>query len=374
MEPKKLLIVEDDVTSQLLLKNILSDYPMTIVDSGEAAIEAVASEVPEIVILDINLPGIDGYETCQCLRNMEQTKTMPIIFLSSFTELDDRLHAYGVGGNDYISKPFDAIELRTKLDIHSKILERQQNVDQELKSSHGLLMDVQTSSAKLQSISRFIQSTLFCHDIDTLFKQFFKAAQEIDLKCVLSIHSHSGVETRASNGVISNLEQEILNMSSKVERIHSFGQDRAIFRWSKATLLTSKVADMIDTLAILMDALEAGIKSVDTESRLLNQVEQLEISNDKLRDRISQLFHDMNGDLKVTITEFSIVSELDPNDEDQLNDVLDNYKQRIDAELELLTKNNRVINSLIEELRTPPPELQALMDNTSDSSDAIELF
>lgn len=374
MKPKNILIVEDDITFQLMLKKILSDYTLTVVDSGEAAIEAVSTETPDMAILDINLPGIDGYETCQNLRALEQTSAIPIIFLSSFTELDDRLHAYGVGGNDYISKPFDVNELRAKIELHSNAFEKQQNVEQELKSHHGLLMSLQTSSAKLQSISRFIQATLFCHDVDALFKHFFKTAQDIDLKCVLSINSHSGVETRASNGVISTLEQEILTMSSKVERIHSFGKDRAIFRWSQATLLTNNLGDMIDTLAILMDALEAGIKSVDTESRLLQQVEELELNNDQLRDRITHLFREMNGDINLTIAEFSVVSELDSNDQDKLTDILDNYMQRIDSELDILNQNNKVVTKLINELRIPPPELQNLMEESSDSSDAVELF
>lgn len=374
MKSKNILIVEDDITFQLMLKKILSDYSLTVVDSGEAGIETLTNETPDLVILDINLPGIDGYETCKRLRSMEQTSSIPIIFLSSFIELDDRLHAYGVGGNDYISKPFDVTELKTKIELHSKKFEKQKNIEQELKNSHSLLMNVQTSSAKLQSIGRFIQATLFCHDIDTLFQHFFKTTNDLNLKCVLSINSNSGVETRASGAAVSKLEQEILNMSTKVERIHSFGQDRAIFRWRQATLLANNLGDMIDTLAILMDALEAGIKSVDAEAELLQQVEQLEINNDQLRDRISRLFSDMNGDINITIAEFSVVSELDSNDEDKLTDVLNNYKQRIDSELVFMNKNNKVVYKLINELRTPTPELQGLMNAATDNSDAVELF
>lgn len=374
MKSKNILIVEDDITFQLMLKKILSDYSLTVVDSGEAGIETLTNETPDLVILDINLPGIDGYETCKRLRSMEQTSSIPIIFLSSFIELDDRLHAYGVGGNDYISKPFDVTELKTKIELHSKTFEKQKNIEQELKNSHSLLMNVQTSSAKLQSIGRFIQATLFCHDIDTLFQHFFKTTNDLNLKCVLSINSNSGVETRASGAAVSKLEQEILNMSTKVERIHSFGQDRAIFRWRQATLLANNLGDMIDTLAILMDALEAGIKSVDAEAELLQQVEQLEINNDQLRDRISRLFSDMNGDINITIAEFSVVSELDSNDEDKLTDVLNNYKQRIDSELVFMNKNNKVVYKLINELRTPTPELQGLMNAATDNSDAVELF
>lgn len=372
-QPIKLLIVEDDISSQVILKGLFSDFPLAIAGSGEEAI-AQAIESPDLIILDINLPGINGYETCQRLRKMEQTRTTPIVFLSSYSSLDDRLEAYGVGGNDYVTKPYDVVELRTKIVKYSDNILRQRKLDQELQSSHGLLMGVQTSAAKLQSISRFIQATLFCHDIDALFAHFFKTAREVDVGCVLQIHSASGTETRSSDGSISKLEQEILEMSSKVERIYSFGHDRAIFHWNHATLLTRKVGDMIDTLAIFMDALEAGIKSVDTESRLLAQVEQLEQQNTLVRNRVTELFRLMNTSLKDAILSLGLVSALDIEDEDRLSDLIDSFSKQIDSELQDLKQNNHLIQALVADLRIPPPELQDLMDDTGEDDSGIVLF
>jgi len=372
MQPIKLLIVEDDVTSQLMLKSMLEKYTLTVVDSGEAGIEA-AEDTPDLVILDINLPGIDGYETCRHLRSMEQTRTTPIIFLSSYTDLEDRLQAYGAGGNDYISKPFDVTELHTKIELYCKSVEKQQQTAQDLTTSRNLLMGLQTSTAKIQSISRFIQATLFCHDIDMLFQHFFKTAREIGVGCVLQIHTAEGIETCSSDGTIGTLEHEILKMSSSMDRIHSFGQDRAIFRWGHATLLTRTVGDMIDTIALFMDALEAGIKSVESESKLLAQVETLGLQNSLVRDRVTDLFQLMNADLKDAILSLGLVS-LDQDEEDRLHDLVDNFSQRIDTELKTLGDNSHIMEKLITELRTPPPELQALMETASDEGDGIDLF
>jgi len=374
MQSIKLLIVEDDVTSQLILKGMLEKYTLTIVESGEAGIEIAEKESPDLVILDINLPGIDGYETCRRLRSMAQTHTTPIIFLSAYTDLEDRLQAYGVGGNDYISKPFDVVELLTKIELHRESVEQKQQASQDLASSHSLLMGLQTSASKIQSISRFIQATLFCHDIDMLFQHFFKTAREIELGCVLQIHTATGTETRASDDCIGTLEQEILDLSSTMNRIHSFGQDRAIFRWGHATLLTRTVGDMIDTIALFMDALEAGIKSVESESKLLSQVETLGLQNSMVRDQVADLFKLMNSDLKDAILSLGLVT-LDEDEEDRLHDLVDDFSQRIDAELQTLGDNSHIMQKLISELRTPPPELQELMDvSSSDDGDGIELF
>ncbi len=370
MQPTKLLIVEDDTTSQLMLKSMLSMHELTIVDSGEAGLEA-AKEGHDLIILDINLPGIDGYETCKRLRQDELTKLTPIIFLTSYTNIEDRLNAYGVGGNDYISKPFDITELLSKIQFHCEMVEAQKKGAEEMTTAHKLLMEVQTSAAKIQSISRFIQTTLFCHDIDSLYKYFFKTADEIGLDCILRIESQSGVETRTNGDGISTLEQEILDMSGNMNRIHTFGQDRAIYRWRRATLLTTKVGDMIDILAIFMDALEAGIKAVDNEYQLLKRVEQLGANNSEARDRVTDLFNIMRNDIKEIIISLGLISVLDVDDEDKLNDVIESYSKKIDFELKQLSKNDGTLQQLITDLRTPPPELEALLQDAEESDDIL---
>ena len=101
----EILIIESDETMQLLLQKILTSYPLTIVDSGEAAFEHTSNTTPDLVILEINLSTMDGYDVCKQLRS-SGLDTTPIIFLSSTTVLEDRLKAYDVGANDFISKPF----------------------------------------------------------------------------------------------------------------------------------------------------------------------------------------------------------------------------------------------------------------------------
>ena len=370
-----ILIVEDDPTQQVILKQVLGKYELSIAGSGEEGVELSSATEHDLIILDINLPGIDGYETCRQLREAENTRKTPIIFLSSYTSLDDRLEAYGSGGNDYITKPFDLLELKAKIDLYSNAITQHQTLSHEVASSHSLLMEVQTSASKLQTINRFVQATLFCHDVDMLFAHFFKAAKELDLGCVWQIHTAGGTDTRSSDGGISKLEQEILDMSGNLSRIHSFGKDRAIYRWGRATLLTRKVGDMIDTLAIFMDALEAGVKAVDTESKLLQKVSQLEQENDELRKRISSRFKQMNEGLQNAIISLGMVVSLDIEEEDKLSELIEGYAKEIDKELNGLKQNNTAISELVSELRTPPEELKELMNIDENEDDGgILLF
>jgi DNA-binding response OmpR family regulator len=362
----KILIVEDDSLFQSMLKAMLEGFQLTIVGSGEAGVEA-ASEKPDIIFLDINLPGIDGYETCSHIRALQETRETPIVFLSAYTDLEDRLKAYGVGGTDYISKPVDKAELLAKIELHRNNLDK----TKQLKQSHGLLMEVQNSSAKIQAISRFIQSTLFCTDINMLLDHFFRTAKEIGADCVLRININEGVEIRSSDGEINNLEQEIIDMSDSVGRIHPFGNDRAIFNWGSATLLLRKVVDLIDIAAMFMDALEGGIKAVKGEGKLLSQIELLGVENSQAQIQIGILFKQMDRKLRDTILSLGLVAALDMEEEDRLTEVIDLYQQKILKQLDTLNSNNKAMSQVINERRTPPPELKALMefpDVTSEES------
>ena len=103
---EKILIVEDDPIFQDISAAVFSSYQLEIVSSGEEGVEIAQTFLPDLIVLDINLPEIDGYETCQQLRENSSTEQTPIIFISEYKGLEDRLKAYGVGGDDYFTKPF----------------------------------------------------------------------------------------------------------------------------------------------------------------------------------------------------------------------------------------------------------------------------
>jgi hypothetical protein len=134
------------------------------------------------------------------------------------------------------------------------------------------------------------------------------------------------------------------------------------------------IGDMQDIIAMFMDALEAGIKSIDTELRLLRQMEEMEARNALVRDRVGELFSLMNSDLTDAILSLGLVSALDLEDEDRLNDLLNGYSRRIDQELQTLGENNQTVLQLIAEMRSPPEELLGLMGQETKEEEGMMLF
>ncbi len=113
----KLLVVEDEPTTSEMLRRYFEivGYEVISALTGHEAIKIVSKEQPKLIILDIKLPDIDGYEVCKQLRSNTETSNIPIIFLTAKDDRRDRLNGLELGADDYITKPFDVEELRLRV-------------------------------------------------------------------------------------------------------------------------------------------------------------------------------------------------------------------------------------------------------------------
>jgi len=114
----KILIVDDDPDLTKLVKSILEaeNYMVFAAESGEEALGEVPKLRPDLIILDIILPGIDGYDTCRILKTDAHTSLIPIIILSIKCGVKDRIAGLNIGADDYITKPFDPDELAARVE------------------------------------------------------------------------------------------------------------------------------------------------------------------------------------------------------------------------------------------------------------------
>ncbi|WP_088889017.1 response regulator [Leptolyngbya ohadii] len=112
-----LLIVDDLADNLRVLSNTLSNqgYRVRAVKSGTMALIGASVSPPDVILLDIRMPEMDGYEVCRRLKADPKTCDIPIIFLSALDEVEDKAKAFGVGGADYITKPFQAEEVLARV-------------------------------------------------------------------------------------------------------------------------------------------------------------------------------------------------------------------------------------------------------------------
>jgi CheY-like chemotaxis protein len=113
----RILVVEDDLDISKMLRIYFDSqgYDVFVANRGHDALDTVRKKLPDVAILDINLPDIDGYEICRTLRTNVRTSQVPVIFLTQKDERSDKIHGLELGADDYITKPFDIEELKLRV-------------------------------------------------------------------------------------------------------------------------------------------------------------------------------------------------------------------------------------------------------------------
>lgn len=120
MSKGNILIVDDTPANLRVLAQMLSErgYRVRAVTSGPRALEAAQAALPDLILLDVKMPEMDGYQVCQCLKKDERTCETPIIFVSALDDVQDKVRAFTAGGVDYVTKPFQWEEVLARIETH----------------------------------------------------------------------------------------------------------------------------------------------------------------------------------------------------------------------------------------------------------------
>ncbi|MEJ2393970.1 MAG: response regulator [Candidatus Thiodiazotropha sp.] len=131
----RILVVDDEPFYTEVLQNLLwDDYHVTVAKNGEDALRLAREEpLPDLIMLDILLPGIDGYEVCRQLKQDPVTSTVPVIFLTVKSDVDDEVRGFQLGAVDYITKPMSPPIVKARTATHIKISRMIRQLDSMLK-------------------------------------------------------------------------------------------------------------------------------------------------------------------------------------------------------------------------------------------------
>lgn len=129
--PPLLLIVDDNQENLSLLVDVLSPvYRVKVANSGKRALSLAVAEIPDLILLDIVMPEMDGFEVCHTLKNMAELNQVPVIFISAADDIDNKVKAFAVGGVDYVNKPFQVKELEARISTHLTLHKLQEELQE----------------------------------------------------------------------------------------------------------------------------------------------------------------------------------------------------------------------------------------------------
>ena len=162
-----ILIIDDNPNNLSVLENFLQGHGFTtmVATKGELGLQRAAYGHPDLILLDIVMPGIDGFEVCRRLKANEQTRDIPVIFLTALTNTDDTVKGFDAGGVDYITKPIEPKEVLARVTTHLQIRDLTHNLQkhvEKLRHANNELKDFAYSvshdlKAPLRGISRLAQ-------------------------------------------------------------------------------------------------------------------------------------------------------------------------------------------------------------------------
>ncbi len=161
-----ILVVDDTPTNLGLLFKALeqANYRVLISTSGEVALRTLQHTTPDIVLLDVMMPGIDGFETCRQLKSNPALADIPVIFLTALHETIDKLKGFDLGAVDFITKPIDVAELLARVSTHLALRQLHTELQQrnlELTESNRKL---QAALDTIKTISGFVPICAWCHN------------------------------------------------------------------------------------------------------------------------------------------------------------------------------------------------------------------
>lgn len=139
-ERPKILVVDDHPSSRMTAAALLSveGYEVLEAESGPAALECVNGAAPDLILLDVMMPGMDGFEVCRRLKQDEQTRLTPVVFVTALNDRRARLRGIEAGGDDFLTKPFDQLELSARV----KSLVRQKRLNEDLDHAGQVLFSI----------------------------------------------------------------------------------------------------------------------------------------------------------------------------------------------------------------------------------------
>ena len=297
-KPKILTIDDNALVHKIVQRSLDNKYDIFSANNGEEGLQVALKECPDIILLDVEMPGLNGYDVCKKLKEEEKTANIPVVFLSSLSNLSSRMAGYEAGGADFLIKPFEAPELVAKLKILTSFIHASANLSQQIETATHTAFSAMRGSSELGLAIQYIESSYGAKSLEVLANKFLALTSNLGLSCTLMF---IGIKERSfyssSGGNISPLEKEVIaTIYDKGDRFTDFGS-RTQINYSKVALLVKNMPlnDMDtygrykDFLPTMLGATDAKVKSLDTEQALYAQSLQLSSSFSAVRSTLTEV-------------------------------------------------------------------------------------
>ncbi len=367
----QLLSIDDNQANQALIRQGFGNkYQIDFEMNAEDGIARAVDTVPELILLDVNLPDIDGFEVCKQIRLKDDLKSVPVLFISALTSLGDRLQGYKAGGDDYICKPINIDELHSKIEVNLANKQKANSLQAQLKSASETAMTAMTTNGETGLVLNYIIDSYQCGTCEELAVLTFNYLNSFGLNSCIQLRTQQGRHNYSCKGQLKPLEVELLTEAEYSDRIVHFG-NKSIFNTSNASLLIKNMpTDNQDLYGRLNDHIAIALKGTnewvntyrlkesEASSREVKVSNSISLLRDELRD-IDISFNNYGNEMKQLVDSLIVELEQDmiavgltDTQEERLMGIIKDNRNRIDDMQDLSDEMEqrllRLENSFIE--------------------------
>ncbi len=280
----KVMIVDDDEMTQMLISSILGDSYITYsANSGTSCLQQLPDLLPDVVLLDVNMPEMDGLDVCRQIRSDEKFRHMAIIFVSASDRKDEIIAGYEAGADDYIIKPLHHDALLAKVARNATLI-RQRRETALLRSGP------QTGDTRFtQPYARFAQELKSCTTLNAVAEKLFSFTRRANISCRMQIKHHGQFSYFADDGLMQPIESNLLEQMHGQGLVYPFGK-RLIINFEQVSLLVRNMPEQNpEYSAQLLDFLIHLVGTCDVHVHLLLQLQQQKDMSETLKSAADTL-------------------------------------------------------------------------------------
>lgn len=272
-EAFKVFVVDDDPLVLDIIRGILeSSYAVETFGSADACLQRLGDERPDMFLLDVRMPGTDGYEFCRQIKDDAALAQIPVTFISSQDTIDARLQGYDAGGQDFIVKPFQAAEVLRKVQVAQAIAGGKRSLVQQLEDSELLSSLVMANMDEYAILVRFMRELISWQSEQEIGRGVLEMLARYRLDGVVQTRISQRTLTLSAQGENVPLESSVLDHVRGLERIFEF-RNRSVHNFERLTMMINNMplADpeycgrLRDHLCIAAESAEARLRALETE-------------------------------------------------------------------------------------------------------------
>ena len=267
-------IVDDDPIVLKTIDGILEDdFRRTCFTNGEACLAAIVAAKPDIVLLEMALPGINGFDLCRRLKNDWETQDVLVVFVSASDDIDTRLLCYEAGGDDFIQKPFEPTELLRKLQVAKRILAEKKALHEQAGYAQRTAMSAMVSMGELGVVLQFLSKSFACGSVAELAEALLDSMRQYELDAAVQLRLGEETYSLSQHGHDLPLEVSVLNHVRQSGRIFQF-RSRCVFNYGRVTLMVKNMplddpdrcGRIRDNGALLAEGADARMQAIEVDS------------------------------------------------------------------------------------------------------------